>query len=166
MSDDKLFEQMIHQYRPMILTIMRKLHLYKNFDHYYQSALIALWQANDKFDSEKGIFSTYAYATIQGKLLSELTKENRVESRFLCMSDENLQFLAGSYVDIETEHESLLMYCEVLTTNQQKWLLGTFLYGKKLQHIASEEGVSIAAVKSWRRHALAKLRKTFTPPST
>ena len=47
----------------------------------------------------------------------------------------------------------------LLTANQSKWLKAYCLNGKTPSEVAKDEGVSISAVKSWRRDAIAKLRK-------
>ncbi|WP_251526963.1 hypothetical protein [Metabacillus litoralis] len=46
-----------------------------------------------------------------------------------------------------------------MTSNQSKWLKAYCLYGKTPSAIAKDEGVSISAVKAWRRNAIARLKK-------
>lgn len=46
----------------------------------------------------------------------------------------------------------------MLTENQWKWVQFYIIEGMPLQEIAKQEGVSIDAVKSWRRQARKKLK--------
>ncbi|MCO0598438.1 hypothetical protein NGI46_13425 [Peribacillus butanolivorans] len=55
--------------------------------------------------------------------------------------------------------ENILIYTETLTLNQQRWLLQTFVGNKTISEIADMYQVTTAAVKSWRKSALLKLRK-------
>lgn len=64
------FEKIVSNYKPMIKKQLQSLNLYKDYEDYYQVALIALWEAYQKFDPERGIFSTFAIATVRGRLLT------------------------------------------------------------------------------------------------
>ena len=69
------FERLSAQYSNMIHSIIHSLHIYKDHDDFYQIGLIALWNASENFDEEKGKFSTYAYSFIKGRILTHLKKE-------------------------------------------------------------------------------------------
>ncbi|MDP4171531.1 MAG: sigma factor, partial [Bacillota bacterium] len=60
------FEELSEQYTPMIHKIMNTLHIFKNKEEFYQLGLIALWEANERFDPQKGSFTTFAYSYIKG----------------------------------------------------------------------------------------------------
>ncbi|MEC0343621.1 RNA polymerase sigma factor [Peribacillus frigoritolerans] len=60
--------------------------------------------------------------------------------------------------------DDILTYTEGLTLNQQRWLLQTYLENKTVTEIAEIYQVTAAAVKSWRKSALNKLRKQLIFP--
>lgn len=66
------FDQIASSFHPLIVSMIKRFHIYKDFDEYYQVALIGLWRAYQKFDESKGSFSAYAYTTVRGTILSYL----------------------------------------------------------------------------------------------
>lgn len=46
----------------MIYQIIRSLHIYKNEEEFYQIGLIGLWEAQQRFDEQKGRFFNFAYS--------------------------------------------------------------------------------------------------------
>jgi RNA polymerase sigma factor (sigma-70 family) len=160
MSEDGKFESLHQQFEPMIYHIMGKLEIYKNQQEFYQIGCIALWEASLRFNAEKGEFKSYAYSYIIGRMKSALTSDRvkqEKESPFAFIlnqeeqsSDEFTHLLAHSVIDsIST----------ILTFNQSKWLKAYCLNGKTPSEVAKDEGVSVSAVKAWRRDAIAKLKK-------
>ncbi|RDU37537.1 RNA polymerase subunit sigma-24 [Neobacillus piezotolerans] len=153
------FEYLAHQYAPMITSIIRSLQIYKNKDEFYQTGLIALWEATKGFNPEKGSFEGYAYSFIRGRIMSELTKASAFAERTVFPSEEFWE-MAGDSAEDETLSEMLLLsYCKGLTENQKKWVLYTCLECLSIKEIAEKEDVSASAVKSWRKGAKEKLKR-------
>lgn len=153
------FDIIVKKYNKMIKKQINLLHIYKGYEEFYQAGLIGLWQAYERFDSTKGSFSTFAYASVRGNMLSLLRSENRIEKRFTPM-DETLESM------IEVEHgfmpfedEVIEQYCQWLTEKQALWLRKAFIEQKTSTEIAHEVGVTRHAVQGWRRQALIQLRK-------
>ncbi|MCM3117734.1 sigma-70 family RNA polymerase sigma factor [Neobacillus sp. MER 74] len=153
------FEQLVDQYQPMLHKIINSLHLYKNHDEFYQHSLIALWEASQRFDPNKGSFTNYAYTYIKGCLLMELKKAHQDHERNVHPGEEFWDLVEDSHSDDPLQKETLLTYCETLTPNQQKWLLYTVRDQLSIKEIAELENVSPSAVKSWRSGAREKLKK-------
>ncbi|MDQ0229491.1 sigma-70 family RNA polymerase sigma factor [Metabacillus malikii] len=154
------FNDLYEKYMPMINHILSKLSIYKNKEEFRQIGRIALWEASQRFDERKGKFQSYAYAFILGRIKSALTKERKNIEKSLPLDDFN-------YVEETYYHEDFANIISksiieqvslLLSTNQKKWFEAYYLYGKSPSEIANEEGVSISAVKSWRRDTLNKLR--------
>lgn len=145
----------------MIWKIIHSLHIYKNQSEFYQTGLIALWEAKRGFDEEKGHFTSYAFSYIRGKLLTELTKRRKQEDT--CLYPEEVFW---SHIEDETtlpylEEEIILTYCERLSEKQRKWVLYTALADLSIKEIADIERVSMSAVKAWRRGAREKIIETI-----
>lgn len=142
----------------MIHHIIRSLSLYKEIDQYYQTGLIALWEASRSFNHEAGTaFSTYAYATIRGRLLTQLKKETEFAERHL--ANENQSILERTTIT-ENPLSTMIIasYCEGLSESQTKWVMAHFIEQKKTSEIAQESGVSKETVKTWRKEALKRMR--------
>ncbi|WP_442852957.1 sigma-70 family RNA polymerase sigma factor [Bacillus sp. UNC41MFS5] len=143
----------------MLHKIMNSLHLYKNHDEFYQHSLIALWEASQRFDPNKGSFTNYAYTYIKGRLLMELKKSQQEHERYIQPVEEFWDLVEDSHSDDPLQKETLLTYCETLTPNQKKWLLYTVCDYLTIKEIAELEKVSPSAVKSWRSGAREKVKK-------
>lgn len=138
---------------------MKKLHLYRDHEAFYQIGLIALWEAHCRFDPKKGGFSTFAYSTIRGRLLEYLTKENQFYDRF-CQglpSEEGFH-LEDPNPNLPFESDTMEHYCTGLSDNQRKWVQKRIIEDKRIIDIAKEEEVTTDAVKSWGRAAIKKMR--------
>ncbi|MBU8915104.1 sigma-70 family RNA polymerase sigma factor [Bacillus sp. FJAT-29953] len=153
------FEQLAEQYNPMIHKIIHSLHLYTNKEEFYQHGLIALWEASQRFNPEKGKFINYAYTFIRGRLLEELGKMARANERYVYKEEEFWGTVPDWQPDRTLEKEILLSYCQMLTPNQRKWIMYTIHDGLSVKEIAEKELVSVSAVKQWRMGARSKLQK-------
>lgn len=142
----------------MIHKIIDSLHLYSDKDEFYQHGLIALWEACKRFNPEKGNFTNYAYTFVRGRLLEELGKMAKAKERNVYPKDEFWKTIADWLPDRALEREILFSYCEILTPNQQKWLLYTFWEGLSIKEIAELEKVTVSAVKQWRTGAREKIK--------
>ncbi|MCR2823802.1 sigma-70 family RNA polymerase sigma factor [Lederbergia panacisoli] len=152
------FEELIKMHERMIFHVIKSLGIYKNQNEYYQTGLIALWEAYQRFDGEKGKFSTYAYSYIKGRILTDMTKINRAEEKNVYPDEAFWEMAVDENGGEPMELEQLHSYCEGLTERQKMWVIDTFYYGLSVQEIADKEGVSLSAVKKWRAGAIQKIR--------
>ena len=153
------FDTLVSQYNPLIYHIMRKLNIICDKDEYYQIGLIALWEASINFDPNKGQFLSYAYKSIQGKMLIHLCKSTKISGREMKKSPEYWELLR-----VEDEITILEWYfpqsfLKSLTANQYIWLAEYIQFGKTITDIADEYHTSYATVKSWKRTTLKKLKQ-------
>ncbi|RAK23135.1 DNA-directed RNA polymerase [Anoxybacillus vitaminiphilus] len=155
------FEELVTAYHPMIISIMKRLHITKEFDEYYQIGLIALWEAYEQFQKEKGNLSSFIYKKIYWKIVSHLRKQLNTKVNECTFTDEMTEILAASPIQREFSEKQLETMFKDLSPYQRKWLIAYIFQGKNLKQIAFEEGVSIGAVKQWRVKALRKLRRRW-----
>lgn len=151
------FQETVEKYEPMIYQIMHSLHIYKNHDEFYQIGLIALWEASERFVEGKGAFSSFAYATIKGRLLTELSRAKKQEERNTYPDEQFWEYRIDPAKE-PMELATLLSYCDRLTVKQKKWVIMTFYFGMGTSEIAAIEKVSPSAVKKWRKNAMERLR--------
>ncbi|WP_181833167.1 sigma-70 family RNA polymerase sigma factor [Bacillus taeanensis] len=153
------FEKLVNAYEPMIKKQIRSLNIHSNHDTYYQLGLIGLWEAYERFDPEKGKFSTFAITTVRGKMLSELKKDTKylehhhVEDYTTSLTAVDEQAL------IPLENEIIEAYLTGLNQGERKWVQLGILNGMKIKEIAAQEGTPYETVKSWRKSALRKMRE-------
>ncbi|MFS0782502.1 sigma-70 family RNA polymerase sigma factor [Bacillus sp. 1P06AnD] len=156
------FTKLAEQYHSLIYRIIHNLHIYKDIDHYYSIGLTALWEAQIHFIRGKASFSTYAYATIRGRMLTELRKNKQYEDRqTLIFTYESLSEMVPSVTDAYFEKDSILEISKLLTENQRNWLIHTYVHGHSLTEIAHHFNKEVGAIKSWRRSALRKLQNVM-----
>jgi RNA polymerase sigma factor (sigma-70 family) len=143
----------------MIHKIIHSLNIYKDQQEFYQTGLIALWEASQKFDSEKGAFAAYAYSYIKGRILTEMNSKNKDLDRQTYPKEEFWELVEDEWSEIPFSREILLAYCEELTVCQTKWVMYTFIDMLTIREIAERERVSIGAVKKWRKGATDRMRE-------
>ncbi|GAA0317488.1 hypothetical protein GCM10008967_05070 [Bacillus carboniphilus] len=157
----KEFEMLIQNYEPMIYKIMKTLNVYQRKEEFYQTGLIALWEAYQKFDAYKGSFSTFAYSYIRGRMLRDLQRNIRDEERNVYPKEEFWSMIEDDDADpLMQANGNILALCNEchLTKLQRKWVEYTCIHMLSVREIAEVEGVSISAVKRWKKEAKEKLR--------
>ncbi|APH03491.1 sigma-70 family RNA polymerase sigma factor [Bacillus weihaiensis] len=162
MYQEGQFEKLHQQFEPMIFSVIKRLSIYKNESEFYQVGLIALWEASQRFQKEKGEFKSFAYSYIIGRMKTALTQERKKEDHETEFDDQ-VKDQAASSDDFSAllSDDEIQDLSTILTMNQSKWLKAYCLEGKTPSEIAHDEGVSVAAVKAWRRDALGKVRKHY-----
>lgn len=154
------FDELVTQYTPMIYHSIHRLKMYKHMDEFFQLGLIALWEASERFDQEKGNFSAYAFTCIRGKMLTELKKIKLSEERYVFPDEEYWDVVQGEQ-NLEIDIQLLFNQFPELNQRQKQWCIYTFQDGLTVREIAERENVSLSAVKKWRSTAKEILRKTL-----
>ncbi|TWT07178.1 sigma-70 family RNA polymerase sigma factor [Planococcus sp. CPCC 101016] len=156
----KDFEEVAAQYAPMISAIIRKLHIYRDYDTFRQVGNIALWQAWQRFEDVKGNFTPFAYRSIQGAMLDELKRETKRNDQITLSKTTIVEEVK------EEPAESLPEWLEVnKLTDQEKWLLeALYVKGCSLIELAVAENISLAGMKKRRERLLKKLKDTTHHP--
>jgi RNA polymerase sigma factor (sigma-70 family) len=133
------------------------MNIHTNIDEYYQIGLIALWEAHKRYDPTKGKFSSFAFKKIHWAIVSEMRRQIKIQNGQCSLTDKLLHTLQTEENDFY--EETYKEWLSLLTSCQQKWLIGYIFSGKTLKEIAEEEGVSVNTVKQWRIAAIKKLKK-------
>lgn len=153
------FNEIAVQFEPMIHKIIQTLGIYKNREEFFQTGLIALWQAAERYDQERGAFSSFAYSYIKGNLQTEMTKRNKHDEHYVSVDDESWALIPDLSCQLKFDWE--VLDCEGLTEKERKWLVYTVFHGLSVKEIAILENISQSAVKLWRSGARNKLRDKF-----
>ncbi|WP_088041591.1 sigma-70 family RNA polymerase sigma factor [Bacillus sp. EAC] len=149
------FEDCLKQYERMIKSIMKKLGIFKMHEEYYQIGQIALWVAYEKHQSEKGSFSNYAFLTVRGHLLNELSKESKYEDRFVVVDQQKEE---KYYTDEACLFEDFISHLDGISPIQQKILIERFYLNKSFSEIATKFNMQEPSIRSSYRYALKRLR--------
>ncbi|WP_234398936.1 sigma factor [Planococcus massiliensis] len=156
----KEYEELDAQYAPMINALMRKLHIYRDYESFRQVGKIALWQASIRYDESKGSFTAFAYRTIHGAMLDHLKKEAKYIERNLVQQNHEFDDLAGCIVEDELPEWIDARY---LKNGEKRLLEELFVKGTSLTGLAASEGVSLAGMKKRRERVLKKLKENIGP---
>jgi RNA polymerase sigma factor (sigma-70 family) len=144
------FDELVVQYQPMIHKIIRSLHIYRNEDEFYQTGLIALWEATKSFDDKKGSFSNYSYTCMKGRMLHQMNKTNQWHEKNIFPEMGFFELIENHDNTPLFEKETLQTYCEGLTEKEAKWVASSFIEQLSNKEIAEREKVSVSAVKQWK----------------
>lgn len=124
--------------------------------------LIGLWEAYERYNPEKGKFTSFAIMYVRGKMMTLLLNKRQYADRYTLFEDDVMKQFRDDHGCNPLELELLLSYMNGLTEGQKIWMKETFYMQKIVKEIADDNGVSVERVKSWRRGALKKLRQSFT----
>lgn len=162
--DLKTFEEVLEQYGPMLSAVIRKLHIYRDYEQFRQAGRVALWQAWRRFDETKGDFTPYAYRSIYGAMLDELKRENRFSDVHMPAEDDLLEFAATTPEQNETDYGALEDVVRDLSVQERELLILLFVDRSSQATCAAHFGISVAGVKKRKERLLLKLRKQLTDP--
>lgn len=152
------FEDVLEQFEPMISAAIRKCRIYKNHEHFRQTARIGLWQAWQRYNHQQGDFAPYAYKCIYGSILDELKREHRYEERYQPEQDEIIEYFIPPSLESEVSYilDGLL---SKLTKEEQQFLIDYYIVGYRYEELSVKYGASIAALKKRKTRILQRLRK-------
>jgi RNA polymerase sigma factor (sigma-70 family) len=153
------FHEIQRQFEPMIHKIIHSLHIFKDREEFYQTGLIALWEAAQNFNPEKGAFAAFAYSYIKGRMLTELKQKTKLLDRQTYPKEEFWELVEDEWTETPLSQEILQAYCEGLTEGQTKWVMYTFMEMLTVREIAEKEEVSVGAVKKWRHGAKERIMR-------
>lgn len=165
------FEDIVKQNERRVHYQIHKLNIRDPHQEFFQEGLVAMWNAYEKHEPDKGPLATYFNYTIRNRLIDLLrkkTREQQGDEQFIeekkkhidngnraCKTNLPILDCSGITVEDETLWEQIR---EAMTANQWKWVYYYIIAGMSVQEIATQEAVSIDAVKSWGRQARKKLR--------
>jgi RNA polymerase sigma factor, sigma-70 family len=155
----KDFEKVVKELDPLIKSIMKDLHIYKNFEDFYQIGRIALWRAWQSYNPERSSFPTFAYHYIRGMMLTALRKEFRRESVEERVEDHKWNRLGGT-TTLDRELFPILLedWAKDLPEQERLFLRLHYIEGYRLKEIAERFKISYTSVKRIKRKALNELR--------
>ncbi|MEN1968544.1 sigma-70 family RNA polymerase sigma factor [Lentibacillus sp. N15] len=164
------FEDIFKQNERRIHYQIHKLNIQDPHNEFYVEGLYAMWCAYKKYRPDQGVMSTYFNFTIRNRLIDMLRKkkrENQHQKTFI--QHEKLKIDDGNH-DCKTnlpipDDSGVEMWDDVfwqkvramLTDNQWKWVKYHIIGDMLLTDIAEQEGVTVDAVKSWRKTAKKRL---------
>ncbi len=159
----KHFEEVAQQYEAMIHYTIRKLRIYKDFEHFKQIGLIGLWKAYEAYDEVRGDFPPMAARYIQTEMITELRKMKRYEEKQFCCEDDTLTFHSEQQQQLEIEQSILLEQAmkSVLTPDEYRFLYDYFMYGMKLDELAEKHHMTKGTMTKKKAKLLLKLRQAL-----
>lgn len=151
------FKEVAEKYAPMISALIRKVHIYRDYEVYRQVGTVALWQAWRRFDGEKGDFTPFAFRTVHGALLDELAREGKYAKLFILSE-------GGDFDELEApiRDEKLPEWIESidLKEKERKLLKELFVEDKAIKQLAELYGISVAGMKKKRARLLEKIKES------
>ncbi len=155
------FEQVLEQYEPMISATLRKLNIYRDHEQFRQASRVALWQAWERYDAEKGHFAPFAARSIRGAMLDLMRRENKFQDYIVQTEDQLLvDYLESEYEMMTSAEWSDELVCELeqLSKTEKQLIQWLFVEGFTQKECAEKAKISIAGIKKRRERLLAKLK--------
>ncbi|WP_261132504.1 sigma-70 family RNA polymerase sigma factor [Bacillus sp. Marseille-Q3570] len=148
------FEKVLENFDPLIKTMIRRYSYSLEFDESYQIGRIALWEAYERFDPDKGAFPAYAQRYLSGRFLQMLNR------KCVTMIHAEERTLEDNYTFVVPYLDDLIVndYLQNLSERERLYVDEIILKQGSMKELARIEGVSYETVRSWRKKALDKLR--------
>jgi len=158
----KDFSQVVEEMRPLVLSILKRLNIYKNFEEYYHIGVIGLWHAYKNYKPELGSFSTFAYLYIRGYILLELSKHRQFEERVIYPDEYKLQSFIDEKGGVNGPDLCFSDILQSLSITEKRLIQLHFFDGYQLKEVANILGISYSTAKDWKKKLLEKLRRKFS----
>lgn len=146
------------------------------YEELYGEGMVALWQAYQSYNIQRGNVGTYLNYRIRYRLLDLIRKQTRQKTSDekvvqetkgeICdgnwITATGLPVVDGNGLVSGSESDEFWQAVrEPLSAKQWKWVEYVILAQLSVKEIMEIEGVSAEAVKSWGKEARKKLRKKF-----
>ncbi|WP_010530110.1 sigma-70 family RNA polymerase sigma factor [Lentibacillus jeotgali] len=168
------FDEIFEQNRQRINYQIHKLNIRDPHQEFFQEGLVAMWNAYETYQPDKGPMATYFNYMIRNRLIDCIRKETRqTETEHRSNQEQKTQLTTGNY----HRHQSETIYPLVneyhfplkdpslwnhlksrLTDNQWKWVQYHIIEDKPYKDIAKAENTTVDAVKSWGKQVKKKLK--------
>lgn len=156
------FEQVLEQFEPMITNILKRANIYKNHEHFRQSARIALWKAWQKYNPKRGPFAPYAYRSMQTTIYTEMSNENNYSDHQIAYEKDKLTHLA-QYMEVkDNQHQCsdiLLLLNELLTPKEYQLIVDIYFNGYSYEDLTEKYSTSYETLKKRRNRIMHKIRQ-------
>ncbi|ARK29869.1 RNA polymerase factor sigma-70 [Halalkalibacter krulwichiae] len=152
------FEEVLRMFDPAIKKQLVTLRLYKDHDEFYQIGCIALWNAYQQFDPDKGHFPSYAISFIRGRMMSHLSKETKFKERHSFATEEIIEFEPSTQGQIPLEKEMIEAYLWNLTDKEKRWVHKAIFLEMKSAELQTVFDLSRNSIYLLRKKTLKKLR--------
>ncbi|WP_099159594.1 sigma-70 family RNA polymerase sigma factor [Virgibacillus ndiopensis] len=168
------FEEILEQNKRRVYYHIRKLKLNDSHQEFYQEGLVAMWNAYEKYQPNKGPLATYFNYVIRNRMIDLMRKQKREqENQKFFVQQHNAEHEDGNYYRNGERVYPLLKVAEDfqkyepfwdevkdnLSENQLKWLKYFIIKDMSVKDIALQEGVTVDAVKGWGREVRKKLKE-------
>ncbi|WP_010531879.1 sigma-70 family RNA polymerase sigma factor [Lentibacillus jeotgali] len=165
------FDEIFRQNERRIHYHIHRLNIQDPHQEYFQEGLVAMWNAYEKYEPDKGPMATYFNFIIQKRMMDlrriQYREAKREETPFNEEHDYQSEENAYSRLPQDASESSFREAFweevrEMLTENQWKWVRFSVIANMPVKEIAEQEGVTAEAVKSWGKAARRKLRKVMS----
>ncbi|VAW32531.1 hypothetical protein MNBD_CPR01-213 [hydrothermal vent metagenome] len=159
-----LFEILVKRYEIPFLRKARKIvYTKEDAEEVVQDAFTRIYLYADSYKNKEGAtFASWAYTILTRVALTRYAKLKRASERFSVLNTEHYEsfpdMLADSFVEKISLRNELIYALSKLPETASRMLRLQFLEGKTQEEIASDEGVSVSAVKT-RVHRAKKILK-------
>ncbi|WP_077328791.1 sigma-70 family RNA polymerase sigma factor [Virgibacillus siamensis] len=173
MESKLAFEEIFEQNKRRIYHQIHNLNINDPQNEFFQEGLIAMWNAYEKYQPDKGPMTTYFNYSIRNRLIDRMRKDKAYynlikkvkEYQLIQHTDGNhhngggvLKRLAANQVQPLIDPEFWKALKANLTVKQWKWICFYIIEGMSYKEIAAMENTTEDAVKGWGREMRKKLR--------
>ena len=157
--DRYYFNKALQQFRPLLYTLVNR-YIAKNRRYEYMVyAEVALFEALEAYDEQKGTLVTCIYTHGKYALLNELKKDQHFLGRQLTVDDTALTILCerGTQLhDVSDYFDEHIV--QKVTRAELQLLIALYIDGYSYDELSEQTGIAVETLKKRRQRLVARLR--------
>ncbi|GGJ91086.1 hypothetical protein GCM10007063_12210 [Lentibacillus kapialis] len=172
MDNQLTFDDVFEQNKRRIHYQIHKMHIQDPHQEFFQEGLIALWNAHESYQPDKGPMATYFNYIIRNRLIDRMRRETRWEDvTRKAIHEQTTQYTDGNYHRSAEGSHAIAAYYSLplddtshwevlrsqLTDKQWTWVECFIIHDMSCKQIAEQEHTTVEAVKNWGRQVKKKL---------
>ncbi|GAA0428378.1 hypothetical protein GCM10008983_00830 [Lentibacillus halophilus] len=176
MNQKPTFDDIFKQNERRIHYQIHKMNIRDPHQEFFQEGLVALWNAYETYQPDKGSMATYFNYMIRNRLIDRMRRDNRRdEIKKLAAHEQQTQYTDGNYhrgtegarpitanSPLPLDDSNLWKNLQSqLTDKQWKWVNYAIIQEMPYKKIAELEHTTVDAVKNWGRQVKKKLNNPY-----
>lgn len=159
--DGYYFKEALQQYRPLLNKLVAQYIAANRRHEFFVYAELALYQALEDFDAQKGRLLSCIYQYVKTALVTELRRDAKFHQQHLICEDYTLHTLCEAR---ESKPQDVSEYFEQhvlqhITTQEYAFLYAYYVENYSYEELSERLGVSVAALKKRRLRIVTRLRQ-------
>lgn len=157
--DRYYFNKALQQFRPLLYKLINRYIAKNRRDEYMLYAEVALFEALEAYDEQKGTLVTCIYTHVKYALLNALKKDQQFLSRQIPVDDVALTILCERGTELHDVSDYFDEHVvQKVTPAELQLLVALYVDGYSYDELSEQMGVAVETLKKRRQRLVARLK--------